>query len=116
MKSASWATLDPGSLRHRITILRPVPAVDIAGSTVSFVPLLTCYAKIDPVRGLDIIKSGQQTTQLFLLISLWWQAGIAANMRVQADNGTYLIESVDNVLELNLVLKLTCIGIGKNDA
>ena len=109
-----WPTLDSGEMRHQITILGQVPSLDVSGGTVAMVPLLTCYAKIEPVRGLDVIKSGQETTQLFLIISIWWQAGILANMQVQALNGLYLIQSVENLLELDVVLKLNCLAIGKN--
>jgi hypothetical protein len=35
-------------------------------------------------------------------------------MQVQALNGLYLIQSVENVLELDVVLKLNCLAIGKN--
>jgi len=109
-----WPTLDSGEMRHQITILGQVPSSDVSGGTVAMVPLVTCYAKIEPVRGIDVIKSGQETTQLFLTLSIWWQAGILANMQVQALNGLYLIQSVENVLELDVVLKLNCLAIGKN--
>jgi len=109
-----WPTLDSGEMRHQITILMQAPSTDVSGGTVAMVPLVTCYAKIEPVRGIDVIKSGQETTQLFLIISIWWQAGILANMQVQALNGLYLIQSVENVLELDVVLKLNCLAIGKN--
>ena len=109
-----WPTLDSGEMRHQITILGQVPSVDVSGGTVAMAPLVTCYAKIEPVRGLDVIKSGEETSQLFLVISIWWQAGILANMQVQALNGLYLIQSVENLLELDVVLKLNCLAIGKN--
>ena len=109
-----WPTLDSGEMRHQITILGQVPSSDISGSTVTMVPLLTCYAKIVPVRGVDVIKSGQETTQLFLTVSMWWQAGIVANMQVQALNGLYLVQSVENIGELDVVLVLNCLAIGKN--
>ena len=109
-----WPTLDSGEMRHQITILGQVPSSDVSGSTVTMAPVLTCYAKIEPVRGIDVIRSGQETTQLFLIISIWWQAGILSNMQVQALNGLYLIQSVENVLELDVVLKLNCLAIGKN--
>ena len=35
-------------------------------------------------------------------------------MQVQALNGLYLIQSVENVLELDVVLNLNCLAIGKN--
>ena len=109
-----WPTLDSGEMRHQITILMQAPSTDVSGSTVAMVPLVTCYAKIEPVRGIDVIRSGQETTQLFLIISIWWKSGILANMQVQALNGLYLIQSLENVLELDVVLKLNCLAIGKN--
>ena len=109
-----WPTLDSGEMRHQITILGQASSTDVSGSTVAMVPLVTCYAKIEPVRGIDVIRSGQETTQLFLIISIWWQSGILANMQVQALNGLYLIQSLENVLELDVVLKLNCLAIGKN--
>jgi head-tail adaptor len=111
-----WPALDAGEMRHQITILKQVPASDESGNTVAMAPFITCYAKIEVVKGLDVIKSGQETTQLFLIVSIWWQAAIAANMQVQALNGLYLIQSVENVLELDVVLKLNCLALGKNDA
>ena len=110
-----WPTLDSGEMRHQITILGQVPATDISGSTVAMAPLVTCYAKIEPVRGIDVIKSGQETTQLFLIISIWWQAGILANMQVQALNGLYVIEEIENVLEMDIVLKMNCIALGSSE-
>jgi hypothetical protein len=45
---------------------------------------------------------------------MWWQAGIVANMQVQALNGLYLVQSVENIGELDVVLVLNCLAIGKN--
>jgi len=78
-----WPTLDSGEMRHQITILGQVPSSDVSGSTVAMAPILTCYAKIEPVCGIEVIKSGHETTQLFLTLSIWWQAGIVANMQVR---------------------------------
>ena len=110
----NWPTLDPGDLRHQITILRPTPSSDESGTTVVMAPFATARAKIEPVRGIDVIRSGQTTTQLFLTVTMWWQAGILADMQVQAPNGLYVIQAVDNVLELNQILKLTCLALGRN--
>ena len=110
-----WPTLDSGEMRHQITILGQVPSSDVSGSTVTMAPILTCYAKIEPVRGVDVIKSGQETTQLFLTLSIWWQAGIVANMQVQALNGLYVIEEIENVLEMDIVLKMNCIALGSSE-
>ena len=60
-------------------------------------------------------KAGQVTTQLFLTISIWYQAGILADMQVQAMNGLYVIQSVENISELDVVLVLNCIALSQNE-
>lgn len=114
-------TIDVAALRHTITIssVGPTspPTFDAGGAAVTGpVVVTTALAAIDAVRGTDVIKGGQITTQLFLTVALWWQGGILPNMQVATEGGsTYLIQSVENVLEMNAVLILNCIGIGSND-
>jgi SPP1 family predicted phage head-tail adaptor len=111
-----WPTLDSGEMRHQITILQQTKSSDASGNTVVMAPLYTgVWAKIEPVRGTDVIRSGQVTTQLFLTVSIWWQAGIMADMQVQTLNGLYVIQSVENLLEMDAVLKLNCVALGRND-
>lgn len=114
-----WPTIDIGRMRHQVTILAPgpasPPAFDAAGPVVTFQPFATAMAAIETVRGTDVIRGGQTATQLFLTVGMWWQAGIAANQQVQSDNGsTYVIQSVENILELDVVLVLNCVALGSN--
>lgn len=113
-------SLDFGKLRHAITIQTfgpPSPQTyDSSGPVRGWNTFTTALAAIETVRGTDVIRSGQITTQLFLTVTMWWQAGILPNMRVVSDNGSeYVIESVENILELNVVAVLNCIAIGLND-
>ena len=110
----NWPSLDPGDMRHQITILAPTRGSDGSGSTVTMAPFTSAYAKIVVVRGTDVIRAGQVTTQLFLTISIWYQAGILADMQVQALNGLYVIQSVENVSELGVVLVLNCLALSQN--
>jgi SPP1 family predicted phage head-tail adaptor len=111
-----WPSLDPGDLRNQISILQQTQSSDASGNTVVMAPFATAYAKIDPVRGTDVLKAGQVTTQEFLVISMWYQPGILADMQVQALNGLYVIQGVEDLLEMDIVLKLNCLAIGRNDA
>lgn len=109
-----------GALRHKIVVqaLGPAspPGFDAAGPKLVWSAFASAFAAIDIVRGIDVIRGGQTTTQLFLDIVLWYQPGILPNMRVVNENGsTYVIQSVENVLEMNIVLVLNCIGIGLNE-
>jgi head-tail adaptor len=107
-----WPSLDPGDLRNQISILQQTQSSDAS----VMAPFATAYAKIDPVRGTDVLKAGQVTTQEFLVISMWYQPGILADMQVQALNGLYVIQGVEDLLEMDIVLKLNCLAIGRNDA
>jgi SPP1 family predicted phage head-tail adaptor len=115
-----WPSIDIGALRHLITILKfastSPPTYDVAGPILEWIPVVTCNAAINPISGKDVIRGGQTTTQLNLAIAIWYQDGILPNMRVQSDNGSiYVIQSIENVLEMNVVLTLNCVGLALND-
>ena len=111
-----YPTVNPGDLRHPISIYQRGPApVGVAGAKVQRVLVTTAMASIIPVRGTDVIKSGQATTQLFLTLKIWYQPGLAPNMEVDTEGGsTYLIQSIENPLEMNVLLVLNCLGLGAN--
>lgn len=109
-----WPRFDPGKAVHQITLLTQVQTQDVAGTEVNWVPVLSAYAEIEPVRGIDVLKSGQDTTQLFLTVKILWQRGVEPNMRVQAKNGTYIVQSVENPGERNVILILNCVALGLN--
>lgn len=112
MANRQWPAIDSGRMIHKIAIQHQVASSDISGSTVTWADYLTAWAAIDAVRGMDVIKSGQNTTQLYSTITIWWQAGILPNMRVVANGRTHVIQSVENIEERNVVLKLNCVCLG----
>ena len=77
-------------------------------------PLLTTRAAIEPVRGMDLIKGGQDVTQTYVTVTVRYNAAIQASMRVKALNGTYIIQSINNINEQNRVMKLLCLGLKGN--
>lgn len=113
------ATKDPlvlpaGDLRHSVTLLQQQATTDEAGSVVNWVSFASVRAAIEPVSGMELIQAGVDATQTYLTLKIRYIPGVTAAMRVQATNGTYVIASVENVLERNRVLKLTCLGVGAN--
>ncbi len=110
----NWPSIDPGRLRHRITIYRQVSVQGTSGPKAGFVPFLEAYAAIEPLSATDVISSGQTVSQLGLPILMNWQAGIESNMQVQALGGRYIIREVINPLELNVSLTLMCIALKGN--
>jgi SPP1 family predicted phage head-tail adaptor len=108
-----WPKLNAGEMIHRVTIQRMVPAVGRTGNTFNWTDWSTgVWAKIVPVRGTDVVKGGQDTTQLYVTISIWWMPGILASMRVVGNGKTYVIQSVENIQERNIVLVLNCLLLG----
>lgn len=90
--------------------------MDAAGPKLTYSTVTEERAAIEILRGTEVIKGGQDTTQLFLTVGLYFVEGLLPNMRVMRHNGTtYLIQSIENVLEMDMVLLLNCIGIGANE-
>lgn len=110
-----WPSFDPGTLVHQVQLLRQQVGSGAAGANVSWVTFLTAYAAIEPMRGMDAIRAGQQVSQLTLTVTMRWQSGILPNMRVKSLNGTYLIQSIENIGERNIWLRMTCLGLGANE-
>jgi hypothetical protein len=125
-----WPQVDIGLMRHCIKIQQQgngtrVGEFDIGGAIPSdWQDLFTgVMAAIEVMRGTDVIRSGQTTTQLFITVVIWfipdpvnpYAPGVTSNMRVISDNGSaYVIQSVENVLELNVILVLNCLALGQN--
>lgn len=107
--------LPAGELRHSITILAPTLTTDATGNVMTYTPFLTdVRAKIDPVKGLELIRSGQDISQTFITVSIRYVPGITSQMQVQAHHGLYTIRYIENVLERNRVLKLMCLALEGN--
>lgn len=112
-------TVDSAAMRHSITIQAQgptsPPSYDASGPLLTWTTFTTSLAAIETMRGTDVIRAGQDTTQLFLTVTMWWQPGILPNMRVLSDTGsTYLIQAIENILERNRVLVLNCLGLARN--
>ena len=106
-----WPTLNSGDLRHRVTVLQETQTVNVAGTDTVLSPVIFAWAKIEPMKGSDVIRSGQQITQLPVIVSMYFDARVQSKMQLQALNGRYAIQAIRNVLELNAVMELTCLAI-----
>jgi len=117
--NSTFPTIDPGQFRHQITLLEQVVGSDASGATVTYAPEsqpVKAWAKIEYLRGTDIIKSGQDVSQVYLKITAWYRAEFSANKRIQGPSGNqYVIQAVENVLEMNTYMVLMCLGVGANN-
>jgi SPP1 family predicted phage head-tail adaptor len=110
-----WPQIDPGKMVHRVTFLGQQKATDASGTVMDWVPVLeNVWAQIEPVKGIDMLKAGQDVTQLYLTVRVYWQTGILPNMRVLTHKGTYIIQAIENPGERNVILVLTCLALGLN--
>jgi SPP1 family predicted phage head-tail adaptor len=109
-----WPQIDPGKMVHWVNILQQQTVTDLSGQSITWVPFVSAWAAIEPVKGTDVLRGGQDTTKLFLTITIRWQTGILPSMRVQSLNGTYVIQAIENTGERNVILVMTCLGLGAN--
>jgi len=120
-------TINIGQMRHQLTLYAQAPAspptYDAAGVQMNWTSIQSgIYAAIggqaagSSRQGMDRPEGDQLTSQQFVTIAVWYQAIFAPNQRVVNENGTtFIIQSIENVLEMNVVLVLTCLGVGAND-
>lgn len=114
-----FPVIEIGKLRHFIQIQKlgdaVPPTYNEAGPKQQFATFARAMAAIDMVSGTDVIKGGQTVTELNLTITMYYLPGITPDMQVLSDYGsTYVIRAVENVLEMNVVLVLNCVGLKAN--
>jgi head-tail adaptor len=109
-----WPTFNPGALRHQIAILKQTYGEDESGTSVEYVPLLYTYAAIETTSTGSSDSDGQNVAQVGLKVTIRWQSGIDPSMRVQARNGNYEIQAIENVEEMDTWLVLTCQALSAN--
>ncbi len=117
---SGYPSIDPGDLRHYITYLSQATATDASGVTTVWVaasPPLTSWAKIDIVRARDLIQGGQQISQVVAVVTTRWELGIEPSARFVDENGAYwIIEAINNVGGRNVILEMSCLGLGNNNS
>jgi len=104
-----------GKLRHEITIESDDRST--ASSTgyhnSSWSTFHTCYASIRNAKGSELIQAGEVASRIDTLITIRYQPGIRANMRVKAtvqdsEVRYYNIGYVNSILERNEMIELAC--------
>ena len=106
-----WPTLNAGDLRNRVTVLAETVTTNAAGTDTVLAPVITAWAKIEPMKGTDVIRNGQNITELPVIVSMYYDARVQPKMQLQTLTGIYAIQAVRNVLEMNAVMELTCLAI-----
>jgi head-tail adaptor len=112
--------VNAGMLRHQVNFqsqaVASPPIYSASGPTASWTTVFSDLAAIETISGKDMIKSGLTTTQLYLSITMYWRADVLPGMRVvrAATGSVYIVQAAENILEMDTVLVLTCIGLALN--
>jgi head-tail adaptor len=111
-----FPNIDPGTFRHEVTLLIPTLGSGKAGGIVTYAPggiPVKAWASIDYTRGDEIIKSGQDVSQVYIKVIMWYRPEFTANNRLQTSDGEqFIIQYVENVKKMNMFQVLMCQGIG----
>lgn len=106
-----------GKLRHLATFQKLMPSspptYDEAGQTQVWTPTgQQALVAVDILSARDAIRNGLTITELYADLTMYWQPGITNKLRAVMDNGAiYVIRSVQNILEMNAVLVVNCVGL-----
>lgn len=117
--SSGEPVIDSGKMRHSITIERDVvaspPEINEGGVVSSPQTITSANAAFETYNTADQIRDGQITSHMETVVAMWYQPGILGGDRVIMPSGNKLIvEDLDNVLQMDIVLVLTCTGLGTN--
>lgn len=108
---APWV-LDPGELRHSVTIEQPSTAGDAFGQSVS----PTAWVTVRATQAAIFTAGGKETSDVAQLVSdvshvvkvRWTSTVLKAGYRLLFGNRYFTISYVENVMERDRVLLLYC--------
>lgn len=105
--------LDPGELRHKITLARASQLQDAAGQLVNTWPVYrTTMASIRNLSGQELYQGNQFTSAAQWRIRIRWTGdNTTPGDRIVWQNHTYIVQIVNNVLGQGVVVELTCLEI-----
>src|ERR1035441_8312354 len=110
--------LQPGVLRHSITIQSASSTRDAAGQPVNaWNQVLATRARIENAGGgsyKESFSNNSFSSQSTDLVTIRWPGAaidIKPGMRIVFGDNRYLIQAVDNILRRNRVLRLACLVI-----
>jgi head-tail adaptor len=121
MRNTAWPHIEPGKKRHKIEIqAQSQTTQDTYGEPLANWPaVLDCWAAIETINMREQFENGF-VSQVVHRISLDWpgkNVTVKAGMRVVvhpwagATASVYLIQTVENVEQRNLVMRLTCLEL-----
>lgn len=99
--------VNPGTLKHPITILRNIEKVDEEGFKVkSWVPILTCRAALTKIKVKDLETSEMNTVKNFIECTIRY-ADVQNTDKIEINKKQYEINEIENIDFLNRFLRIT---------
>ena len=104
--------INAGALRHRVQILKPSTQKDALGQRVeAFTPIdepSTVAASVKNLSGRELERAKQVVAEATHEVIVRYRSGITKSHRISFKGRTIAIGHVDNVEELNQLLRMTC--------
>lgn len=97
-----------GQMRHRVTIQTLAEASDGAGGfTGTWTDVATVWAKIEPLKGMEVLQAMQLEAPLTHKVFIRYRTGIATNgVRLKHEGRYFDIKQVRNLMESERWLEL----------
>ncbi len=100
--------INPGRLKHKVTIMRYQDTEDIMGNTVNVLsPLKSVWAEIRPKRGDEQLEYYKNTNEQSYKITIR-HTDVTTKDVIQYKSRQFLINAIANPLEDNYILELLC--------
>ncbi len=107
--------IQPGSLRHSITIQSPSSQRDAAGQPITtWDNVLTTRASIIAASQREQVQGADATSLVTHTVTVRYPGAlirIVSGQRISHGSDIYLIQTVNNVMQRNRVLKLMCLQV-----
>ena len=101
--------INPGELRHRITIQKLNNSQNEYGEVSElWEDILNVRAGIYPISGKEFFAAETVNSEITHKVKIRYIEGITPNMRIKFNNRIFSIESVINFQERNIEIQLLC--------
>ncbi|MHB1652343.1 MAG: phage head closure protein [Desulfitobacteriaceae bacterium] len=101
--------MDPGKLRHRVTIQQNTPTQDDEGVMAdNWVDLASVWAMIEPLQGRELLTAQAITAEITTRIRIRYRDGITSEMRILYGTRVFDIQAPIDPEEKHQELQLMC--------
>ena len=102
-----------GRLNNRVVIQGSTTVDDAFGEPIAtWSDVATVWAEIETANGAEALAAGAERTQAPVVFTMRHRSDVDTDKRLTWDSGTYDIESVENVLGKNKLLRVTAVARG----